>query len=267
MKHIATLLLAAALAAGAGFTASASPRTVTVTGTGRIAAEASSASFSAYVETTADTQQEAAAENARRTRALREALLATGPAWTSSRRKIIPSIPSTCTTRKRHLHPPGLPRCEPDECARALPVAHRIPHRRRRGKRRGPRRLAPVPDGGRRAVPPAGLRRRGGRRAPPGTGSRTRSASRSVRRSPSARRATHRRSCAGRWSSSRRPPAPAPPSPLWKRARRPSPPSSTSPMHCSEEAIMKRTAIALLTAGLVLAGSLADTRRTRAPSP
>ena len=78
MKHIATLLLAAALAAGAGFTASASPRTVTVTGTGRIAAEASSASFSAYVETTADTQQEAAAENARRTRALREALLATG---------------------------------------------------------------------------------------------------------------------------------------------------------------------------------------------
>lgn len=78
MKHIATLLLAAALAAGAGFTASASTRTVTVTGTGRIAAEASSASFSAYVETTADTQQEAAAENARRTRALREALLATG---------------------------------------------------------------------------------------------------------------------------------------------------------------------------------------------
>lgn len=78
MKPLTTLIMAAALLAGAGLTASAAPRTVTVTGTGRIAAEAGSATFSAYVETTADTQQEAAAENARRTRALREALLATG---------------------------------------------------------------------------------------------------------------------------------------------------------------------------------------------
>lgn len=78
MKPLTTLIMAAALLAGAGLTASAAPRTVTVTGTGRIAAEAGSASFSAYVETTADTQQEAAAQNARRTRALREALLAAG---------------------------------------------------------------------------------------------------------------------------------------------------------------------------------------------
>ncbi len=78
MKTQWTLLLAAALLAGTCLTADAAPRTVSVTGTGTASAEANQAEFTVTVETSADTQQAAVAENAARTRALRTALLQTG---------------------------------------------------------------------------------------------------------------------------------------------------------------------------------------------
>lgn len=78
MKKQWTFLLAAALLAGSCLSASAAPCTLSVTGTGTASAEANQAEFTATVETSADTQQSAAAENAVHTRVLRAALLRTG---------------------------------------------------------------------------------------------------------------------------------------------------------------------------------------------
>lgn len=75
MKRLCLPLLAAALLCG---TVSVGAATLSVTGRGEVTAAADTASFSAAVETTAATQEEAAAENAARTRALRTALIAAG---------------------------------------------------------------------------------------------------------------------------------------------------------------------------------------------
>ena len=79
MKKAWTLLAAAVILSASAFTAeAASPRTISVSGKASVTAAADTATFNASIENTALTQEAAAAENARRTRELRTALIAAG---------------------------------------------------------------------------------------------------------------------------------------------------------------------------------------------
>ncbi len=79
MKKIMPLLAAAMLLTASAVTAdAASQRTISVNGEASVTAAADTAAFSTSIENTAATQDAAAAENARRTRQLRTALIAAG---------------------------------------------------------------------------------------------------------------------------------------------------------------------------------------------
>lgn len=79
MKH-RLILLTAALAAAASFSAFAEEPvpSISVTGRGIVSAAVDTAEMTVSIETTAKTQEEAAAQNAERTRAVRTALIAAG---------------------------------------------------------------------------------------------------------------------------------------------------------------------------------------------
>lgn len=77
-KKWKTALAAALFVCVMPWAEAAEPRTVSVTGRGEVLCAADTAAFTATVETTAMTQEAAAAENAARTKALRTALIAAG---------------------------------------------------------------------------------------------------------------------------------------------------------------------------------------------